>query len=563
MSALLFLFALFVVMTSNCYAAVYKDSDTWTKSVGPIVHCTNETRSIETVIKECYHHCLMDPEPKDRVTLMIKQLKKDTNGPEVVECSKVKLTQTFTMTWTFSTMKSEPTHEFLPVSGAECEEAIKTNCPDRKCNHREKDSLEEEYHYASDTTKTETTISLITMSSIIARDGDVIKISPLSATKFVDVKEGGLKEDLKVYTWNSGYDLKSCPYESTQRYACDSYEGTDGMPYYMCSGGRFSVTPVSKEEPDLTSVCPGLKQSHEGFLYSKADSQANQDKHSRLSITKTQDMDANTDYLRHKIQQIATHLDSEICHNQCEILSLESRVSKEDSRILRIGLDYFKTTEYSSSLVVCKTLHGCRLSEPKTFCGNPPRVGVSCTHISGLWDPTTVELSTGGICLKPDLDERLHVSVGGRLYSVDDNLMIHLNLSGLSGVYPLGFSNLHQSGIQLTVEELGKMRPEWVDNKAKMGGISKTTESSRRINSPSFNIGSKIVEFWKGIEVEFDSIEHYLGGFVIFSACTLAAYGFWKIKIQSLKKMPRKNDTVAIVERQPLRGTKRAANEWI
>ncbi|QQL94322.1 glycoprotein [Kenyan potato cytorhabdovirus] len=544
-------------------ATKHKDSSAWSKSIGPLVYCTDDSRTVESIIKECYHHCLSDAEPESRATLSLHQIKKDAKGPNVVECTKVKISQTFTMTWTFATVKSEVIHEYLPVTGAECEDAIAKNCPDRLCNHREKDNLAEEYHYASETEKTETTISLITMSSILARDGEELMISPLSATKFANVKDGGLKEDNKVYTWDSSFELKYCPYEHVQRYACDRYSGTDGMPYYMCAGGRFSVTPLSKDEPDMTKVCSGVKASHEGFLYAKVDSQANQHTHSRLAITKTQDMDANADYLRHKIQQIATHLDSEICHNQCEILSLESRVTRRDSVILRIGLDYFKTIKNASKLSVCKTLHGCRLAEPKTFCGNPPRVGVSCTHVSGLWDPTKVELETGGVCLKPDNDETLRITIGGKHYSVDDNLMITVNASDQAGVYPLGFSNLHQSGIQLTVEDMGKMRPDWVDNKNAPGGTSKAIDTQRKIKSPSFDMGSRIVQAWKSVTTEFDSIEHYLGGVAIFLCVSIVSYAFWKLKISS-QKLKLKKIRRSSVENVPLKSkAHQEESEWI
>lgn len=527
-----------VLLCTLCSLSLSAAPGFWEKSVGPIAQCAGPLIPTHDIIKSCYHHCVMDAEPAGRESILIYRVKNDARGPSVLECSKVRLTQTFTMTWTFSKIKGELKREILTVSNVECEEAIRSLCPNRECNFREKDALDEEYHYSSDTEKSETTISLMTIPSSFRSDGSVFKISPLTSSKYYNIDDGAAKEDGKIYTWKSSDSFNECPFTGTKVYPCDKYIGSDNVPYYMCAGGRFSVTASDAQEPDISPKCPNIKRSTEGFLYDKNSVAAADEKHSRLSITQTQSMTGDFDYMRHKIQQIVTHLDAEICHNQCEIMAVESRIKAYDPAIVRLGMKYFKLNRNGTG-VECKTLHGCKLSSPHVFCGNPPRVAVECTEAGGMWDPTKVDLELGGVCLKPDADEKLMINLGHKLYSVDDNLKIHINNSDDTGIYTTSFSDYHQSGIQLKIEDLSKMRPAWTEHKGGQGGYGKVTNSKSFINSPSFSIGSYAMSIYRGISTGIETVEHYIGMILITIVALFFAFIIHKLGLLSyLKRRP-------------------------
>lgn len=485
------------------------------KSVGPVASCGGELVPAGSVIKSCYHRCLMDPEPVDRTNLELYRVSKNIDGPTVVECAKVRQRQTFTLTWSFSYIKSPVTHEFLRVTKEECDKAITDNCPNRQCNHREADDLEEEYHYASDTVKEVVTISLMSMPSSVQLVGETINISPLSAKTYSPLSDGMSKEDGKIYIWDSKYEIEGCPYEPVTTYGCDMYQDSDKRRYYMCSGGRFVVTAASVDEADLSSRCKGIRRSVEGFLYKHTEKEASSSDHSRLAISQTSEMKADVDYLRHKVQQIATHLDSEICQTQCEILAVESRLSRKDGSLVRIGMNYFKLFD-NGTISGCLTLHGCRLTQPHIYCGNPPRMGVTCTENNGLWDPTTIELKRGGICSKPDRSEKLTISLGSEHYIVDDSMKISINTSSRHGIYMTSFSDLHQSSMQWKITEIDDLKPEWVGQKEGKGGLSKSIEKSTVLNTPSFTIGSNVMKAYKCVSDYVMSVEHAVGLIVIF-----------------------------------------------
>ncbi|QYF49884.1 MAG: putative glycoprotein [Hainan cytorhabdovirus] len=526
------------------------------KSVGPVASCHGESVSTGSVIKSCYHRCMMDPEPVDRANIELYKVKTNLDGPEVIECAKIKQRQTFTQTWSFSTIKSPVSHEFLRVTKEECDKAIADNCPDKHCNHRERDELEEEYHYASDTIKESTTISLISMPSSIQISGSVTNISPMSAKKYYSSQDGMAKEDGKIYLWDSGFVVSGCPYEPVTTYGCDMYQDSDKRRYYMCSGGRFSITAPDLDESDMSSKCPGMKRAIEGFIYKKVEKGATAHDHSRLAITQTTDMKADTDYLRHKVQQIATHLDSEICQMQCEILSVESRLTRKDSAIVRVGMNYYKMYD-NGTMVGCLTLHGCRMTKPNIYCGNPPRIGVTCTENNGLWDPTTIELKRGGICMKPDQKERLSISLGSEHYIVDEGLKIHLNSSNMHGVYMTSFSDLHQSSVQWTISDLDMMKPEWDSQKSGKGGLSRSVEKNTTLWTPVISVGSSLVSACLSLSSGFTSVEHIVG-FISIGVASLVAIWF-AIRVLKLfkgpKTSPRSTDYAPIHVKSPNKAT--------
>nr|QGN65751.1 putative G protein [Cytorhabdovirus fragariae] len=523
------------------------------KSVGPVAVCGGGLRPASDIIKSCHQRCVMDPEPGDRATLKLYKVSDNLVGPSVIECAKIKQTQIFTLTWSWSYIKSPITHEMLPVTKGECEDAIKVNCPDKHCNHREPDTLEEEYHYASDTTKTKTTIALLTTPSSLMLDADQTKISPLSSKRFVLAADGAMKEDGKIYLWDSDFKLTSCPYKPVNTYGCDTYQDPDKRNYYVCSGGRFIITAPDTEETAFSGWCGGLRRSKEGFLYEKTRPSEDSHEFARLSISQQAGAAAGVDYLRHKVQQVATHLDAEICQNQCELFALEARVSSKTSTIARIGLNYYKLFQ-NNTVAECKTLHGCRMTSPRVYCGNPPRIGVTCTEANGLWDPTSVELGSGGVCLKPDEGEQLIVSLGSDHYVVDESLKIRINSTNHHGIYMTSFSDFHQSDMQWRVVDLDTLKPEWDRQKAAPSGLSRSTETNTTLNTPSFALGKSVLDIWNSVTGEISSVEHILGMMIISCLCLCVALVFYRVFLK--KSAPRYN---VITQQQP----SEAGSSWI
>ncbi|DBA37056.1 TPA_asm: G [Medicago alphacytorhabdovirus 1] len=528
--------AYLLIILCLLYGIFYTSSTLEEKSVGPVAVCNGGLVPASDVVKNCYHRCLMEPEPSDHASLELYRVKGQVSGPKVIECSKIIQKQTFTLTWTWSYIKSPVSHDIVKVTKEECDEAIRLNCPDGECNHREADNLEEEYHYASDTLKTATTISLLSMPSSVQIDRYNVLISPLSAKKYYNIDDRMAKEDNKMYSWNSDAGIVGCPYEPVNTYGCDMYQDSDKRRYYMCSGGRFVVTASDLDESDIASKCTGIKRSIEGFLYKKVSREADKHEHSRLAITATSNMGADIDYLRHKVQQVVTHLDSEICQNQCELLAIEARTSTRESSIVRVGLNYYKL--YSNNTVIpCLTLHGCKMSKPRSFCGNPPRIGVTCTENNGLWDPMSIELVRGGVCTKPDETEKLIISLGSDHYVVDDSLKIRINNSRHHGIYMTSFSDYHQSEMQWKISDIDQLKPEWDSQKRGNSGLSKSKDSNTTLHTPSFSIGRSVINAWSSVKSEVSSVEHFIGAACISILCLLAVYMFYKIKLATTKPM--------------------------
>ncbi|DBA37101.1 TPA_asm: G [Pelargonium alphacytorhabdovirus 1] len=489
-------------------------------AIGPVCECLNPAEDLGGIVKTCYRRCMMEPEPRGRVTVELHQSVEESKGPSVVECTRVIQEQIFTQFWTFSTEASPLSHSHAPVTEEECKAAIQTNCPDYNCNHREADSLEPEYHYGSSTTVRKETISLLTVPSSIMVRGKKLLISPMSTPDLYDAGALIGSDHGKVYLWRDGMTSSGCPFKASASYGCDEYQGSDGSRYYMCSNGRFSITPV--EDDVAPSDCKGLKLSSEGFLYTLGDAPAKEDKNGRIYITQTQGMTGDADYLRHKIQQSLTHLDSEICTNQCEILALESRVSNSKEPIVRVGMTYYKLYG-NGTATVCKTINGCRLTKPRVLCGNPPRIGITCATNSGLWDPLQPYMVPGGVCMKPDQAEKLSFLLGSSSYVVDDDLTIAADRNFSHGVFPTSFNDLHQSGVQLKIDDLRGLKSDWDQSKSEKKGLSASTSRTREIRSPSLSIGESVMNVMRAIPSFFSTLEHAIGvGIIIIMAiCSL------------------------------------------
>ncbi|DBA37064.1 TPA_asm: G [Mentha alphacytorhabdovirus 1] len=549
----LFVYYLLISLLACCSSSEHN----YKYSIGPVCECFDEAMPIGDIIKTCYRRCLMDPEPLDRVSVQIHQSMSSSSGPPVVECTKIRQKQTFSKTWTFSTIAGPLTQTTIPVTKEECENAIMENCPSYACNHREPDSIDGEYHYGSDTQVIRDTVSLLTVPSSIMVMSGKLKISPMSTPDLYSDEERYGEHAMTKYLWKESIKDSSCPFEAAATYGCDRYSGSDGNTYYMCAGGRFSITPADKNRPVAAQICPDLYRSEEGFLFKVLPVSASSDLHSRIYITQTQGMSGDIDYLRHKIQQTATHLDSEICSNQCEILAMESRLNRMNDPILRVGMSYYKMYG-NGTATKCKTIHGCRLSEPKIMCGNPPRVGITCATNSGLWDPLKPYTEPSGSCPKPDKVEKLTFSLGSEHYVVDDDLTIMAERNFSHGVYPTSFSDLHQGGIQMKIQDLQRLKNDWVSAKD-YGSFSKTTVSRSNVSSTASDLGESVMGYVEKIPNFFNSVEHAVGTGVI----VLASMMFLWLASKIIRAFPSNRTENAPRERAEVVPLNPQSGSWI
>ncbi|QBS46634.1 glycoprotein [Raspberry vein chlorosis virus] len=493
--------------TTGRRGATESSIQTKKRSVGPVADCTGEIQDIGIALKNCYALCEGYEEPKQGVSVDIYT--SDAKGPGVTSCSKIRLSQTYTKTWTFSTIDGEIRREVLPVTIDECKKEKETKCPLGNCDTRGPNRLEPEYHYASDTIVSATILELFTAESVIFFDNGKEMITPMGTTIKVESQAGVAQYDNKVFLWDKIETMTSCPYKSVGIYGCDQFDEGDEM-FYACAGGGITVTPLKKREPIHKKLCPNTFVSEEGFLYGLNTDNPKGSKTGRLAINVVSDTAETADaaYLRHKIQLIATKLDSDLCYTQCEVMSLESRASNKTSHLMRIGhKNYLAYSNGSAS--ECYPLHGCRLAQPSVFCGSPTRVGLVCNGISRLWNPLHPYLISGRVCPRPGEVENLTFSLGSTMYNVDNKLEIEVPKSELHGVYQSEFLRYHNSRSTLNVVELDTMGNEWRGSKEFRHEIKQAT--NRVINAPHVSVGSWVMSSFSSVGAVIHSIEAILG----------------------------------------------------
>ncbi|DBA36943.1 TPA_asm: G [Artemisia alphacytorhabdovirus 2] len=492
--------------------ATQSSISTTKKSIGPIVDCTGNMTDLGMELRNCYTKCEGYSEPKSGVSISIYSSNAD--GPLVTSCSKVKVSQEFTQTWSFSTIKGPPRREKLPVSKEECEAEIKSKCPTKICDHRASSELPEEYHYASSTTVSATVVELVSASSLLFLEEGKEYLSPIGTKlRFLSSDLGGLGLG-NVYFWDKVESLKTCPHNEVGIYGCDEFDEGDEL-FYSCAGGGITVTPTVPKSNIHPEICPGILMSEEGFLFKVNQDKKPDSKTGRLAINVNPDQaeTADTTYLRHKIQQVAKKLDSDLCYTQCEIMSLEARSNNKTEHLVRIGHDHY-LAHINGSATKCTVLQGCRLSSPPLFCGGPSRVGLICAGSSRLWNPLHPYLELSTDCPRPSRIDKLTFTMGSTTYTVDDKLEIELPKTELHGIYQSEFMRYHNSRTIMTVDELNTLGDSWKAAKSKPPSIGRS-DANRVILAPHVSIGSWIVSAFHGVKVMFRSIEAFVGILVI------------------------------------------------
>ncbi|DBA36951.1 TPA_asm: G [Artemisia alphacytorhabdovirus 3] len=490
-------------------------------SIGPVADCTGNLTDLGVELRNCYMKCEGYSEPKSGVSINIYNSVAD--GPIVTSCSKTRISQDFTQTWTLSTIKGPIRREQTQISRAECEKEINEHCPTGSCDRRAPSELPEEYHFASTTTVSASVIELISAKSVLFIEEGAEMISPMGTrSRFPSDAQFGSSEG-NLYFWNKVDKMSKCPHEMIGSYGCDEFDEGDEK-FYACSGGGITVTPMVPAKSIHKDLCPGLNLSEEGFLYSMGSTPYKESGNGRLAINVNPDVaeTAEATYLRHKIQQVAMKLGSDLCYTQCELMSLETRSSNKTEHLVRIGHEHY-LAHSNGSATKCQPLQSCKIAKPSLFCGGPPRLGVICSGTSRLWNPMKPYLSMESTCPKPVPAEKLTFSLGTTVYNVDDKLEIVVPKTELHGVYQSEFLRYHNSRTTLKVEELNTMSDEWKAAKSGESKIAIGDNANRSVMAPHVALGSWFVSTFKGIQATFRSVEALIGIFVIVIVLAMTA----------------------------------------
>lgn len=529
------------------FSDIVKADSFFNTTVGPYGICGTDHLNVETVLSECYSRCIKPPQPNGGYTVTIHQSDVKNAGPTVVECRKVTLEQIFTKTWLFSTTRTEPLITSELASEGECKETIMKNCPSYDCNIREPHSLDEEYHYASDTTVRKTFITAISMPSSLTTNGINMQIIPLGSAEPFNVEaEKGVSGEA-MYLWKEKTYDDVCPFTPAAKYGCDYYANVDSDKHFVCAKGGFSLSNGFWLEK-IFSNCKHIMMSKEGVLFSFDKGDGAQVFSQRLDLTDVQYKQEDTESFRNKMNHVLSNMDSDMCMMQCEMLSLEARLKRDTPKMLKIGKSMI-LLEPNGTGIGCKTAYGCRLSTPHVFCGSPPRIGIECTGQSGYWNPVSPYVMAGGVCQRPKSNETLYMSAGHHTYSVDDDLTILAPSGFLHGRQADLFSRDHMDGLQFSRKDISDLRASWMAAKNDNTKIASETDSNRNITAPNFE--TKLFELP-------DKLAHYLAQkthevVVFLTVICVIIVSVWaggKFIIGPMLKAPKRRDEVMLQERR-------------
>nr|DBA37079.1 TPA_asm: G [Morinda alphacytorhabdovirus 1_Ile] len=399
-------------------------------SVGPLAICNGGDLSAHEYVQNCFQKCVKPDAPEGHGSLLIYGVVERSGGPKVVQCSKIRMSQTFTETWTFSQITSTPIVSMLPITFEECRAHLASECPDKNCNIRAPPNLMSEFHYASDTTIVRDYLNLISVPSGIDMLEDNIKITPMGSKISYPLSLGQGADDTSVYIWDPS-EIKECPFTSAAVVGCDRYTGT--VDSLVCRSSRITLDQFSKSVP-LKGVCQDLKRSPSGliFKWTEGDTQNRRDM-KKLYLTAVTTTNQDAAHVRVQTNEALSVIDEDLCQIQCELLELVTRINLGKEILSRLGNSYvLATTE--GYLKKCSPLITCRLAKPHYYCGSPVRIGVICDGQAMLWNPLKSYIENHTVCHKVSASEKLRMTVGNHIYDIADDMTINATASDSVGL---------------------------------------------------------------------------------------------------------------------------------
>ncbi|UJP29482.1 glycoprotein [Strawberry virus 2] len=483
-------FALTTLCTLILLSLVGRTKGEFNHSIGPLAHCSSQMIDARQYTEACYRRCKRDAKPEVHGFVYLYSDTSSTGGPIVTSCSKQRLSQTFTETWTFSQITSSPVITPLLISKEDCEQHIQMNCPTHNCSTKLPNSLSPEFHYASDTVVTRDFIVLISMPSGVDFLEETIKVTPAMTDVSFPLSDGYGSIGTKWFFWSPQEAPTVCPFAQSQYHGCDAY----GKPIDLinCRRSRFVIPDVG-HSIQLKGHCSHISRSSTGLLYSWQDKMSlTSDAAKRLALTQLQNENEQIAMLRMDTTNALNVLDEDICFTQCELLDVILRSDRNKEVLTRIGGSYLLVTK-TGYIRKCGPLLGCQLITPHTFCGNPNRVGVTCHGKVHLWNPMKGYTEDGGECNHHFSGTKFSVSVGNHLYHVDDSLHIELPESEYFGLShdPMASS---EDKISKTIVDPSELRRSWENYKTLEQGMT-----------PVFTNENKTINNWgEGVNLDFN-----------------------------------------------------------
>jgi hypothetical protein len=391
------------------------------------------------------------------------------------------------------------------ASESECKKAMNKHCPKYDCDVRPPRQLSEEYSYASEITKEETFISLLSMPSTYLTVGSTLYLMPLSSEDMFDYKKGQGYTTTSRYYWEVGQEMKECPFEEVgSNYGCDFFGKPIADAHWMCNRGGFSLTPLVNLS-DALPACEGIVRSKEGLLYKVTDTTDKLNIWSqRIGMVGVAYKDAETDWLRAKVNHIMSNMDSDMCLLQCETLSLEARIHRSVNRILKISSNIILLKPDGTGNK-CEVAHGCKLTQPHLMCGNPPRVSITCTGAAALWDPREPYAELVGSCDQPSPYEKLTFTAGHHVYEIDNDIMSLLPSGFMHGKTHDLFAIDHSRGMQFEKVDIDQIRASWTSHKSKQTNATSVLKNKKSDHSgfltDAINVSREVLtDIWQGMK---------------------------------------------------------------
>nr|DBA37072.1 TPA_asm: G [Morinda alphacytorhabdovirus 1_Mor] len=399
-------------------------------SVGPLAICNGGDLSSHEYVQNCFQKCIKPDAPEGHGSLIIYGVVEKSGGPKVVHCSKIRISQTFTETWTFSQITSTPIVSGLPITIEECRAHVKSECPDKNCNIRAPQSLRSEFHYASDTTIVKDYLNLLSVPSGIDMLEDEVKITPLGSRLSYPLSSGQGTDESSVYLWEPA-EMKECPFTSATVVGCDRYTGK--VDSLVCRSSRITLDQFS-QSVQLKGVCQDLKRSPSGlvFKWTEGDTQNRRDM-KKLYLTAVTSTNQDAAHVRVQTNEALSVIDEDLCQIQCELLELVTRINLGKEILSRLGNSYVLATT-GGYLRKCSPLITCRLAKPHYYCGNPVRIGVICDGQAMLWNPLKSYIENHTVCHKVSTSDSLRMTVGNHVYDIADDMTINATTSDSVGL---------------------------------------------------------------------------------------------------------------------------------
>lgn len=446
-------------------------------SVGPIAVCKKDMLDSRAYVESCFQRCQRPERPSGHGILEIFSAPQNKKGPTVIHCTKVRLSQTFTETWSFSQFSGPLEKALLPLSIKECQDAVREKCPNWNCNVRSPGQLEEEYHYASETTVTKDYLNLVSVPSGLTFYDTEIKVIPMeSSASFNLSAEVGTEKD-SVYLWKSS-EVTSCPYESAVSVGCDVYNGT--VDSYVCRGSRISVEGISRVK-QLKGLCSDVSRAPSGLLIKFTAKELTSDRADRkVFLTQSASETTIETSLRTQTGDALSVIDEDLCQLQCEILEMNSRLNLGRESLMRLGNRYVLQSK-TGFIRECDPLVSCAVTTPHLYCGSPVRVSVSCDERHWMWNPMKSYVEESGVCHAVERHEKLHMLLGSHIYDVGDDLSIQINQSDNVGL-PHDLLNIRASTVKMETFDPEALKRSWAYELNNPRVISQYGNISRNIN---------------------------------------------------------------------------------